>query len=478
MNLYKNDVLDIERVLEILEERVLQHTGRNLLKSERAVVKGSWDGKDYKQIASDYGYNAHYLHKTVGPQLWTILSEAIGKGVEIKKTNLKNILLELAKRDYLEKLEISDLENNYLIGKVKFCGDLPKVSSFYGREEDINYLKNQILLFKQRCVSITGVGGIGKSLLAAKLVEEILLENSDRYDYVIWKKIEPSSSLNEIVTELLKIFNIEEEENKPFINKVSLLSKVFSSYKCLLIIDGFEALVQARFSENKIDIEDFFNVITKEQYLSCTIITSQVPLKEFAYLIVKLPVLYLKLEGLDTNAAIEMLHEKGLKGKECKELIETYRGNPSELEAVANKINHYFGGSIQKFFEFKTTTMGTQFQFMLHLQFGNPGFLSKLQREMLIYLAEQISENQNPIPFSVLIQYLKEKLGEVSISKVMTEIEILEQRSLIETNHELSKREVSYNLQPVVKKYILIDPLGLVYGTSAQTGFNNYMEAG
>ncbi|MBE9038879.1 NB-ARC domain-containing protein [aff. Roholtiella sp. LEGE 12411] len=478
MNLYTENLLDIERILEILEEQVLQHTGRNLLKSEIAVIKGSWDGKDYKQIASDYGYNAHYLHKTVGPQLWKILSEAIGKGVEIKKTNSKNILIELVKKDYLTRLEISESDNNSLIGKVKFCGDPPEIVSFHGREEDIHYLKNQIILFKQRCVCITGVGGIGKSLLVTKLIEEILLENPDRYDYVIWKRVEPSSSISEIVTDLIKIFHAEYEEDKSFKDKIFLVSKIFSSYKCLLVIDGFEALVQTGNFGNQADFEDFFNGITKEQYLSCAIITSQLPLKEFAYAIVKLPVLYLKLEGLDTNAAIEMLRKKGLRGKECKELIETYRANPSDLEAVAEKINRYFGGSIQRFLEYKTTVMGTQFQLMLHLQFGNPGFLSKLQRKILIYLAEQTAVNQTAVLFSTLVKYLKEQFGEVSISGIMTEIEVLEQRSLIETSNELSKQEVSYSLQPVVRKYILIDPLGLVYETSGKTRLNNWMEAG
>ncbi|MHC5772045.1 MAG: NB-ARC domain-containing protein, partial [Nostoc sp.] len=59
MNLDKH--LSIEKVLEILEEQVFQHTGRCFLDSERAVIVGTWDGKDYKEIARDSGYDFQYL---------------------------------------------------------------------------------------------------------------------------------------------------------------------------------------------------------------------------------------------------------------------------------------------------------------------------------------------------------------------------------------------------------------------------------
>lgn len=473
----KLDNVDVELVIQILGERVLQVTGKELTEAEKVVIRGAWDGKDYSEIADASGHGFYYLQQKVGPPLWTMLSTVVGNGVKVKKTNLKDILLKLAKKDYLKKLEITCPDDNSLVGKTKIYGELPKIEYFYGREEEINSLKNQIRLFKQRCIAISGVGGIGKSLLVVKIVEEILFENSDFYDYVIWKKVERSSSINELVTELLKVFGLGENESI-FKMKLSLLFKQLSSSRCLLILDGFENFLQSTLFESRIEFDDFFDAITREQYLSCTIITSQVPLKEFAYTAITLPILHFKLEGLEKSAAIKMLHEKGLKGEECKELIETYRGNPSELEAVTNKINRYFGGSIQKFFEYKTTVMGSQFQLMLHFQFGNPGFLSQLQRKILIYLAEQLVEDSTPIPFSLLIKYLKEELGEVSVSKIMTEIEVLEQRSLVESIHEVSKQEISYSLQPVVKKYILIDPLGLVYGTNRRTELTNCMEAG
>ncbi|MHC5730193.1 MAG: NB-ARC domain-containing protein, partial [Nostoc sp.] len=117
----------------------------------------------------------------------------------------------------------------------------------------------------------------------------------------------------------------------------------------------------------------------------------------------------------------------------------------------------------ERFFEYSTTMMGPQIQAMLHVQFGQAGFLNNLQKQIMIYLAHQMSKVSTPIPFSKLVDDLKEQSSlEVSISELITAIDILECRSLIESSKKSRKQEVSYSLQPVVKKYILVDPLGLV----------------
>jgi hypothetical protein len=102
---------------------------------------------------------------------------------------------------------------------------------------------------------------------------------------------------------------------------------------------------------------------------------------------------------------------------------------------------------------------------MLNLQFGQNGLLTDLQKQIMIYLAEEITKNSALVPFSKLINDLKErlKLEVMSISKVISALEVLEQRSLIEAKKKSSKHELSYGMEPVVKKYILVDPHGLIY---------------
>ncbi|MBW4566055.1 MAG: ATP-binding protein [Mojavia pulchra JT2-VF2] len=457
-----NKIFDIEKVLEILDEQVLQNAGRHLNQAERAVIRGSWDSKEYKEIAKDFGYSVYYLQQEVGPPLWTMLSKVLGNGIQVKKITLRNILMKVAK-EYYVNLEASKLDNDCLVGRTRIYGELPKIAFFYGREKDISHLKKQINTFKKRCIAITGVGGVGKSLVAAKLVEKILLEHSNVYEYVVWKKIERYSSIDSVVNDLINIFDLKFDK-ETLQQKISLLLQELCLHRCLLVIDGFEKLIQVKNYEEKLEYEDFLIGLTKEAHQSCLIITSQVPLEEVACITTDLPVVSLRLEGLEEDAAIQMLHEKGLSGEQCKNIIEIYRRNPSALEAVADRINRFFGGSVQRFFEYRTTLIEPRIQVMLNRQFGTPGFLSNLQREIMIYLAESTSDNGITIPFFKLIDDLKERYSlELSISEVITAMDILEQRSLVESSRKSTKQEVSYSLQPVVKKYILVDPLGLVH---------------
>nr|WP_100897648.1 hypothetical protein [Nostoc flagelliforme] len=89
-------------------------------------------------------------------------------------------------------------------------------------------------------------------------------------------------------------------------------------YRCLLVIDSFEKLASSESFKKRIGYEKFFIELAKEQKYSCTIVTSQIPLKEFTHVTTNLPFLYWKLEGLDCSAAMQMLYEKGLSGDECK----------------------------------------------------------------------------------------------------------------------------------------------------------------
>ncbi|MBU7585683.1 MAG: NACHT domain-containing protein [Nostoc sp. TH1S01] len=457
----KDKSLSIEQILEILEAQVLERTGRYLSKAEKAVIKGTWENKEYSQIASDSGYSLQYLQTGVGPQLWATLTDVIGDGVQVKKTYLKNVLIKFAKKHYM-KLEISKLDSNSLVGKTKVYGRLPRIPYFYGRDEEIGDLKKQIKISQESCIAITGVGGIGKTLLTAKLIEETLFENPNMYDYIIWNRINRFSSIDDLLSEILTFFNITVNDES-LSTKVSLLLKQFHLYKCLLIIDGFEKLVQVDNYQKKLEYEDFFVGLTKEVHQSCIILTSQIPLEEITHLTTSFYFSSLHLEGLKESAAMQMIHEKGLGGEKCRQLIEIYRGNPSELEAVINKIHRFFGGSVERFFEYSTTMMGPQIQAMLHIQFGQPGFLSNLQKQIMVYLAHQMSQDCNDIPFSKIVDDLKERLDiEVSISELITAIDTLEHRSLIESNKQSNQKEISYRLQPVVKKYILVDPLGLV----------------
>lgn len=456
------EISDLERILDILEEKIIQYSKRHLSEVEKIVIRGTWDGKDYKEMASESGYNIFYLQQKVAPPLWAMLSEIIGDGVKVRKATFKKNLIDFVNKVHIATTENSDVETRQIINKIEIYGELPKRKYFYGREKEIQYLSKRIKASKEQCVALVGVGGIGKSLLAAKLMEELTSKYSKFYKKVIWRRVKYNLSVNELLDDIVSIFDVDVTK-KSLEFKISELLHQLKLHPCLIVLDGLEALVQANDFTQKIDYGNFFTQVTEKEHQSCMILTSQLPIEEIIYTETTLLSTNLQIKGLEENSALQVFHEKKIYGQECKKLIKTYRGNPSEIESVADRINRYFGGNIQRFFYYKTTLIGQQLQAMLNQQFRQPGLLTNLQRWIMIYLAEETSEDSILVPFSKIVEDLRERVNsELSISELIMAIESLEQRLLVESSHTIGKEEVKYGLEPVVRKYILVDPFGFV----------------
>lgn len=464
------EISDIESILDMLEEKVIQHNQRPLSEAERIVIRGAWNGQDYKEMASASGYNTFYLQQKIAPPLWIMLSEIIGSEVKVRKLSLKKSLISFINKDSISTQEDASLENEPLFKQTKIYGELPRRKCFYGREKEIQYVSKRVKSSKEQCVSLVGVGGIGKSLLAAKLIEELVSKQSKYYKLVIWKKVKYNLSVNDLVSELISIFDASFTK-KSFDSEISKLLTRLQSYPCLIVLDGLEVLAQGNNFKQKIDYGNFLKQLTEEEHQSCIILTSQIPIEEITYTDTTFLHTNLQIKGLEENAALQIFHEKKIYGEECKKLIKTYRGNPSELESVIERINRYFGGNIQKFFEYKTTFIGQQLQGMLNQQFRQPELLSHLQRQIMIYLAEEVSDEFKLITFSKIVENLRKRItSDLSISELITAMEVLEQRSLIESNKKIGKEEVQYGLEPVIRKYILVDPFGFVHNKNCTNG--------
>lgn len=469
------EISDIEKILDILEEKVVKYTKRHLSEAEKIVIRGAWDGKDYKEMASESGYNIFYLQQKVAPPLWIMLSEIIDAGIKVRKLNLKTNLINFVNQGHIAKIGHCNLENEHIINPTNIYGELPKRKCFYGREKEIQYLSKQIKFAKEQCVALVGVGGIGKSLLAAKLIEELASKYSKFYKIVIWKKIKNNLSINNILDDIISNFGLNVIK-QPLHFKISELLHQLQLHPCLIVLDGLEGLVQTSDFKQKIDYGNLLTQITEKDHQSCIVLTSQLPIEEIIYTDTTLLYTSLKIKGLEENAALQLFHEKKIYGEECKKLIKTYRGNPSEIESVAERINRYFGGDIQKFFSYKTTLIGQQLQGMLNQQFRQPGLLTNLQRQIMIYLAEEVLEDSMLIPFSKILEDLRQKVNlNLSVSELITAMECLEQRLLVESSQRLGKEEVKYGLEPVVKKYILVDPFGFVHNKSCLTNVDNML---
>jgi len=457
-----------EQALAVVNDLIFAKRGKYLSEVEIVVLKGAWNDDDYKEMAKNSPYSLNYLQRRIAPPLWEILSETIGNGEVIGKKKLRYCLEQLTKKYHTQSTSILEQIPNYLVRDLE--GQLPDVSSFYGRIQELTNLKE--LIIKNRCVSILGVAGTGKSALAAKLIEELSVESPPRFDCLVWKSVSHALSIQDLVADLIELTDdLKPESKSPEHTQamITVLINQLQSQRCLVVLDECEDLFQTDNLEQRLEYKVFFRRLLEEQHQSCFLLTSRVWPNEFdVFIEADRPIQYLRIEGLDPEAAMQFLSAQGLVGQEkcCKELIETYRGNPVEMKAVVNRIHHFFASNTQSFFDNKTTFISSRFQEMLNEMFGQ--VLSELQQQVMIYIAEEEALNTVSIGFNELIKGLRQKYkSSVSTSELITALEVLEKQSLIESSKNTVTKEISFTLQPVIKKYIKKDPLGLVHASNA-----------
>ncbi len=468
------------KVLDLVNDLVFAQRGKYLSEAEIIVLKGAWENDDYEEMATNSPYSLNYLQRRVAPLLWDLLSELLANGQRIGKKKLRHILLEQVTKKYPNIFTSAPIGENRSPkeNSLRFFGcQPPNVSNFCGRTQQLLKLKE--LVKKQRCIALTGVAGIGKSTLAAKLIEEISLDPSSQFNRFIWKSVAHAPLLQEFVMELINLIRgVEPESDLLETNQltetnqlIKILVKQLQSQRCLVVIDEAEILFHKNNQDKQLDYKLFFRRLIEEQHQSCLLLTSRVWPNDFDALIESDRLIHhLRIEGLEPDAAMDFLYSLKLESEEkyLNHLIQTYRGNPLEMKAVVNRINHFFAGDVSRFFENQTTLVSKSSQEMLDNFFGES--LNKLQREIMIYLAEAIAAKSQFTGFNTLLKGIPQRFNtSVSISELIMALEVLEKQSLIESMKDPITKEILFTLQPVIKKYIMTDPLGLVHSSNTSS---------
>ena len=116
--------------------------------------------------------------------------------------------------------------------------NLPQqLTSFVGRERDI--ADAQALLAGTRLLTLTGIGGLGKTRLALKVGADVL----DRYRDGVWfVDLAPIRDGELVTSEAAKVLGVREEPGRPIIETLCANLK---RRNLLLILDNCEHLVQA-----------------------------------------------------------------------------------------------------------------------------------------------------------------------------------------------------------------------------------------
>ncbi|NMG09501.1 NB-ARC domain-containing protein [Brasilonema sp. UFV-L1] len=397
------------------------------------------------------------LAENVGLALATVSNFLTGKPVDYGTfvdicQRLQLDCEEIAEYDVETQPQLEDrkIEVNSS-NKQQYWGEAIDVSLFYGRNEEIATLKQWIVSERCRLVALIGMGGIGKTVLSAKLAQQI----QDKFEYLIWQSLRHAPSLLKILTDINEFLTSKSQTAIPATidGQISCLLNTLRSYRCLLIFDDWEMILRdagiaGYYCSGYEGYGELLKRVGEEYHQSCLLLLSrEKPVEVTSLAGETLAIRALKIKGLKIPEAKKLLATKGFSGLEngLEELIQLYRGHPAALKTIASTIQDLFNGNIAQFISQSSLVIGDIFSHLLDQQFER---LSDLEKVIIYWLAIEYQ------PIS--LAKLKTNLGVgVSGSELVVALESLSRRSLIEKEETTDSSAILFTLQPVVTKYVI-----------------------
>lgn len=325
-------------------------------------------------------------------------------------------------------------------------GEAVDVSTFYGRQSELEGIERWIVGDRCRLVMLLGMGGIGKTSLSVKFAERIRGE----FEFVAWRSLLHAPPLPELLLPLVQFFSGNSHAAPKTVKGVlSQLMAALRTARCLLVFDNVEAILQpgspaGRYREGYEDYGELLRQVAATAHQSCLVLTSRErPQGLAAFEGELLPVRSWYLRGLTETEAENILDRKGIQGSsgEKRSLVQLYQGNPLALKIVATSIQDLFAGNAAEFLA-QGTAVFNGIRNLLAQQFER---LSSLEREILYWLALA----REPLSAS---QLREEIVPRVAGGRILEALEFAAARSLLETL--ATPQGQQFTLQPVVMEYV------------------------
>ncbi|MDQ2099387.1 MAG: ATP-binding protein [Tychonema bourrellyi B0820] len=454
--------MELKEVLRFADDKVFSKTGKHLDDLQEAILKETLQGRKYAaKVAQDRDCSDGYV-RVAASELWKILSDVFGE--DVSKVNVRAIL-ERAKF-YTNFSPTIGSENVTVNNNLNICqerarsptespnpqptpkqlhidlGDAPQIFTFFDRTSELSTLENWITHDRTRLIALLGISGIGKTTLSLRLINQI----KTQFDYVIYRSLRFSPTLDATLTNLLQIFSQPSEIPQNIETKISQLLDYLRKYRCLIVLDDVQMLFSSRqlagqYQTGYEDYQLFFKLIADVCHQSCLILNSWEKPREIARLSKEdHPVRCFELGSLG-EAAKEILNSQKLTDEETwSTLIDIYQGNPLWLELTATLIRELFGGRVAEFLQCEMPILDEGLQFQLSQPFGR---LTAAELAVMVHLANlpepvAVSRFFNKIPFSP--------------SEIVNAVRYLGSRFLLDTIEQ--EKITLFSLNPVLKQYV------------------------
>lgn len=430
--------MNLEEALKIADAVVFAKTGKPLNDIQRIVLEGTWEGQTYDVIAESYSRSPEYLKQDVGFKLWRLLSEALGQ--KVSKKNFRTVMELLSddrkaiwiapQRKTVDSGEAVLVTQHPPTSGIRDFAEAPDVSMFCGREAELAQLDRWIVGEGCRVVALLGMGGVGKTSLAAKLAQRV----QGQFNSMIWRSLRQAPLLTELLSDLIDVLSGQEASTlaDELDTQISQFLEYFRASRCLLVLDNLESLLQGgtRVGSYRSGYEnygEFFRQLGETRHRSCSILTSREKPKEIVFLEGgMLPVRSLAVRGLPEQDARELLKAKGFTESAAgwKSIVERYAGNPLALKIVTTHIRDVFSSNVAEFLA-EIEPGGAVFGDLSDLLKHQIDRLTDLEREVMDWL----TVNLQPISMT----QLKEDLVlPITAHELLETVESLIRRSLLE----------------------------------------------
>ena len=319
---------------------------------------------------------------------------------------------------------------------------MPTLPNFFGRSAELAQLQQWLVADRCALVAILGIGGQGKTALAAQLVPAI----AAHFDRVIWRSLLNAPPLEELLATILPSMSGQPGHQPPTTldQQLALFFTYLQQRRVLLVLDNLESILQAdvagHYRPGYESYDQLLHGIATRRHQGQLLLTSRerphgVDRWERDTPLVRT----LRLGGLDAVSGHQLLNSRGVVGERADEvaLSERYSGNPLALKLVADTVQDFFLGDLREFLT-EETPIFSDVRLILDQQFAR---LSDLEQELLFWLAIE----RETIP----IQTLEDDLLHPPPRGVLLEaLQALQRRSLIE------RQSNGFSLQNVITEYL------------------------
>ncbi|NEQ38119.1 MAG: ATPase [Okeania sp. SIO3I5] len=461
--------MDFQELLAWADQQVLAHTGKPLDDLQKAILRGTWEREKYSDIANSYHCTEVHVKK-VASQLWKTLSQSLGDGEQINKSNLRSMF----HRWQVSNLSVFSRHIGH-IGNVSVCGnashplefpkqqqsdrspspnkskphidrsEAPDLEYCCDRSHELDTLKNLLLEKRTRLITISGISGMGKTAIALQLLSEI----EDKFDYIIWRSLRGSPTPETTLKSLTQFFsNIpQNRKNQKEEEQLSLLIEYLRNNRCLIILDDLHKVLEknklvGHYQPGYENYRNLFQTIAELSHQSCLIFNSwELPLEIVDLKNKNAPISCLELESLGKTAN-KILEKEGLLDQEkWSELINIYGGNPHWLKIAATGIQDLFGGRVGEYLQYKPLFLGDELIVILKQHLTR---ITDLEKQILL----QISSQKEPVSIS----WLRES-SDRSNSDILNAIRSLTKRSLLEKIER--QNSTLFTVKQIFQEYLL-----------------------